>query len=77
MSQCPKGARPVGRFEDLDALGVELVGLLRPFAACPAARAAAEIRFLEQRAGTDMALRFIAAFDAFWRQKSPSMGGGR
>jgi len=66
MSQCPKGARPVGRIEDLDAEGLELVGLLRRLTAGPAARAAAET-LLEQRAGTDMALRVIAAFDAVWR----------
>lgn len=67
MSECPKGARPVGRIEDLDAAGVELVGLLRRLTAGPAARAAAEVR-LAERTGPDMAQRIIAAFDAFWRQ---------
>ncbi|ROU00144.1 hypothetical protein EAT49_12615 [Histidinibacterium lentulum] len=57
----------MGRIEDLDPAGVELVGLLRGLTAGSAARAAAET-LLQQRAGPEMALRVIAAFDAFWRQ---------
>jgi hypothetical protein len=57
----------VGRIEDLDPVGVELVGLLRRLTAGPAARATAEA-LLDRRAGPDMAQRVIAAFDGFWRQ---------